>query len=72
MCSMSGEITTTYKSGIGILTGICHFIHLCADGKITLKWNSPIYNIWCGLHSFTVGLITVLSIAHAWILIPAS
>jgi len=26
-CSRSGEITTAHKSGIGILTGIYHFIH---------------------------------------------
>jgi hypothetical protein len=35
--SMSGELITTYKSEIGILTGKYHFIHFCLDGKITLK-----------------------------------
>ena len=36
MCNMSGEIITTYKSGIGILTGIYHFLHFFLHGKITL------------------------------------
>ena len=27
MCRRSGEITSAHKSGIGILTGIYHFIH---------------------------------------------